>query len=266
MKNSSSKTSKRKKKTTPQKRNTTGKIYFSKIHEDAIVEYALTKDLKVRQKLYIELIGPVLSEMVNKMVFTYKFTNLPNIDDLKDECKVWLTTILNKFDSSKGSKAFSYFSVITKNWFIHKVKKTAIQNKREVYIDEMDTENENEELVIYNNYVEKRMDEEFWKSLWTAMDKWNEMELRVNERKVLDAIKILLANPDKIEIFNKKAIFVYCRDLTGLNTKQIANNLNRLRERYHSFKKDWVENVEVFDNEEVEPEQQEMAEILRLVK
>ena len=47
--------------------------------------------------------------MVDKIVYTYKFTNLSNIDDLKAECKVWLTTILDKFDPAKGSKAFSYF-------------------------------------------------------------------------------------------------------------------------------------------------------------
>lgn len=55
-----------------------------------------------------------MSEMVDKIVYTYKFTTLPNIDELRDECKIWLTTVLEKFDPSKGSKAFSYFSVITK--------------------------------------------------------------------------------------------------------------------------------------------------------
>ena len=70
--------------------------------------------------------------MVDKIVYTYKFTTLPNVDFLKDECKIWLTTILDKFDPEKGSKAFSYFSVITKNWFIHKVKKNAKELKQEI--------------------------------------------------------------------------------------------------------------------------------------
>jgi DNA-directed RNA polymerase specialized sigma subunit len=222
---------------------TTGKIYFSKDHENAIVEYAKTKDLKVRQKLYIELIGPAFNEMVDKMVFTYKFTSLPNIDDLKDECKVWLTTILDKFDPSKGSKAFSYFSVITKNWFIHKVKKNTQQSKKEVYFEEMDGENNlvNQELIIHNTYYDERSDQEFWKSLWTKMDEWESEDLKINEKRVLSAIKTLLENSDKIEIFNKKAVYMYIRDLTNLNTKQIANNLNRLRERYSQFKHEWDE-------------------------
>jgi hypothetical protein len=66
---------------------------------------------------------PAFDQMVDKIVFTYKFTTLPNIDILREECKIWLMTVLGKFNPDKGSKAFSYFSVITKNWFIQKVKK-----------------------------------------------------------------------------------------------------------------------------------------------
>ena len=106
--------------------------YFTQDHEDAIVKYAQTNDIKIRTELYIQWIEPAFNEMVDKIIYTYKFTNLPNIDVLKDECKIWLTTILDKYDPNKGSKAFSYFSVITKNWFIHKVKKTTLENKREV--------------------------------------------------------------------------------------------------------------------------------------
>ena len=58
----------------------------------------MTDDRKVRTDLYIQYIGPVFDEMVDKIVYTYKFTTLPNIDVLKDECKIWLTTILDKFD------------------------------------------------------------------------------------------------------------------------------------------------------------------------
>ena len=66
---------------------------------------------KIRTDLYIKFIQPAFHEMVEKIIFTYKFNTLPNIDPLKEECKIWLTTILDKYDPNKGSKAFSYFSV-----------------------------------------------------------------------------------------------------------------------------------------------------------
>jgi DNA-directed RNA polymerase specialized sigma subunit len=179
--------------------------------------------------------------MVNKIVFTYKFNTLPNIEDLKEECKIWITTILEKFDPSKGSKAFSYFSVITKNWFIHKVKKVNRQNKKEVFLD--DAENKKEinydSLVIHNEYDNDREKNEFWKYLWKEIDFWKELELKANEKKVLEAISILLENPDCIEIFNKKAVYLYVREITGLNTKQVVNNLNKIRQKYREFKDDW---------------------------
>ena len=107
----------------------TKRLYFTQVHEDAILEYVKTDSIKVRTELYVKYLGPAFSEMVDKIVFTYKFNTLPNIDYLKDDCKIWLTTILDKFDPEKGSKAFSYFSVITKNWFIYKVKKNSKQLK-----------------------------------------------------------------------------------------------------------------------------------------
>ena len=111
--------------------------YFTKVHEQAIIDFNNSTDLEERERLYSKYIGPVFSEMVDKIVFTYRFTSLPNCDALRDECKIWLMTILDKYDPSKGSKAFSYFSVITKNWFIHKVKKSNQKLKREVHIDDV---------------------------------------------------------------------------------------------------------------------------------
>ena len=62
---------------------------------------------------------------------------------------------------------------------------------------------------------------------------------RENEKKVLMAVRILLDSADTIEIFNKKAIYLYLREITGLNTKQVVNNLNKLRKRYRIFKDKW---------------------------
>jgi len=217
------------------------KPYFTKIHENAIVKYATTTDLQEREFLYVNYIGPVFNEMVDKIVYTYKFTNLPNIDDLKSECKIWLTTILNKFDASKGSKAFSYFSVITKNWFIHKVKINASRMRKEVYFDDNTSLKEIRGLVAYNTYAADREKEEFWEELGSKINTWADEAVKPNEKRVVEAIKIILLEPDAIEIFNKKAIYLYLREITGLNTKQIVNSLNKIRVKYRNFKVEWDE-------------------------
>tara|TARA_B100000029_G_C17269850_1_gene849423 strand:+ start:269 stop:817 length:549 start_codon:yes stop_codon:yes gene_type:complete len=182
--------------------------------------------------------------MVDKIIYTYRFTSLPNIDYLKDDCKVWLTTILNKYDPNKGSKAFSYFSVVTKNWFIHKVKRTQKRNQTEVFLEDMLNELDEDIVCKEPTYEEKRTEVEFWTSLHGEIDTWDAFMLKENEKKVLMAVRILLDSADTIEIFNKKAIYLYLREITGLNTKQVVNNLNKLRKRYRAFKDKW-ENGEI---------------------
>lgn len=217
--------------------------YFTKVHEDAIIKYSGTTDNKVRTELYIKYIGPVFSEMVDKIVYTYKFTTLPNIDPLKEECKIWLTTILDKFDPSTGSKAFSYFSVITKNWFIHKVKKNSKKTKTEITYDDISPDIESNYLSVENEYMDAREKFEFMFHLNKEMENWTGLKLKENERKVLEAVKLLISKAEEIEIFNKKAIYLYIRELTGLNTKQIVNNLNKIRSRYRTFKVRWDEDT-----------------------
>jgi len=212
--------------------------YFTSVHEDAIVEYCSTESREEREKLYIKYIQPAFSEMVDKIIYTYKFTNIPNIDVLKDDCKVWLTTILSKYDPNRGSKAFSYFSVITKHWFIHQLKKNSTKVKREVAYEEIVRENQHERLIYNDNtYTDKREKYEFWTYLKTEVDRWQSSNLFVkdNEKKVLSAVKILLDNVEEIEILNKKAVYLYLREITGLKTKQIVNTLNKMRERYKYF-------------------------------
>ncbi len=217
------------------------KYYFTEITEKAIVDYCNTDSLAIRSDLYIKHIQPAFDELVNKIVYTYKFTSLENIEYHKDDCKIWLTTILGKFDPSQGKKAFSYFSVVTKNWFTHKAKKQTKKNRREVNYDEMVREVEavssGKDASLLNEIEEK----EFWQSLLTEINSWQNLKLKPNEQKVLDAVVTLMENIDQIEIFNKKAVYLYMREITGLNTKQIVSALNKMREKYRTFKKKWNE-------------------------
>ena len=222
------------------RRSKNSKKYFTKVHENAIIKYNdPNTSHREKDELYMSLIKPALDQMVDKIVFTYKFTTLPNIDILRQECKVWLVTVLDKFNPDKGSKAFSYFSVITKNWFIQKVKKNKKQNQREIEIQEISKELELRHISVENEYDDDREKEEFWAHLWTEINHWDTDKLKENEKKVLEAIKILLESPEDIEIFNKKAIYLYMREITGLNTKQIVNSLNKMRKRYRIFKTKW---------------------------
>ena len=214
-------------------------MYFTQEHEDAILKYCTTNCYTEKERLYVSLIQPAFNQMVDKIVYSYKFTTLPNIDELRMECKVWLTTILDKYDPNRGSKAFSYFSVITKNWFIHKVKKNTKRLQREIPYEEAELEIESSFVDPGDLYYQERTRKEFWQNLWDEINSWNVDFEKDAERKVYDAVKIILESVDEIEIFNKKAIYLYLRELTGMNTKQIVTQLNKMRKKYRESKTDW---------------------------
>jgi hypothetical protein len=213
--------------------------YFTKDHENAIIEYRSTECSRKKTEIYVTMLQPAFSEMVDKIVFTYKFTTLPNIDSLRDECKVWLMTILDKFRPEKGHKAFSYYSVITKNWFIHKVKKQQRKNQREIVFDKVPKAYEERYLSTDESWLTDKLQEEFWASFYESMKDWDTAELKGNDERVYKAIMVLFESKDDIEIFNKKAIYLYLREITGLNTKQVVNSLNKFRVMYRGFKQEW---------------------------
>ena len=221
------------------RRRKAGKHYFTKDHENAIIQYVATDDQKERTQLYVEWIGPAFDEMVDKIVYTYKFTTLPNVDALKDECKVWLTTILDKYDPNRGSKAFSYFSVITKNWFIHKVKRQQRKNRTEVNFDNLAKNYEEKYLSTDESYLTEREENEFWELFYKELKSWDTAQMKDNDLKVYQAICVLFDSKDDIQIFNKKAIYLYLREITGLNTKQIVNSLKKFKKKYYYFTQNW---------------------------
>ena len=215
-------------------------MYFTQVHENAIIEYCQPNTTYNRRcELYEGLIQPAFNEMVDKIVFTYRFTSLPNIDELRQDCKVWLTTILAKYDPNRGSKAFSYFSVITKNWFIHQVKKTTKRARREVEYEKVGKEINDAMQTSSNPIVDEYIEIEFWTHFYKELESWDSTKMSENELLVYNAIRQLFASVEDLDLLNKKAIYLYLREITGLNTKQIVSQLNKMRKKYRSFRKNW---------------------------
>jgi hypothetical protein len=229
----------KKSKSNNMKKSNSKRHYFTKDTELSIIKYCGTEDNQIRTKLYIEEIQPAFNELVDKIVYTYKFTSLENIDYLKEDCKIWLTTILSKFDPNQGAKAFSYFSVVTKNWFTHKAKKQTSKNRREVTYDSMIKEIDAVQSSNKTEFLDEVEETQFWHILLSEVERWQDIPMKPNEEKVLNAVLTLMTNIEKIEIFNKKAIYLYLREITGLNTKQIVSCLNKMRSRYRLFKTRW---------------------------
>ena len=218
----------------PRRRKRTKNNYFTKVHEEAIVKYALSLSRQEKSELYMSLIQPAFDEMVNKIIFTYKFNNLPNIDYLRDDCKIWLTTILDKYDPNKGSKAFSYFSIVGKNYLIlynntnYKKKKITTDvlaaDEDDKVIHELGRPDRKQDMKDFIDYFTEYIDKHMFR-----------LFKKENDRKVCDAVNILFKRRENLEIFNKKALYIYIREITNVDTPVITKVTKVLKKKYHEL-------------------------------
>ena len=69
--------------------------------------------------------------------------------------------------------------------------------------------------------------------------------MKPNEKRVVEAIKILINDPDGIEIFNKKAIYLYIREISDCKTQQITRVINRMKECQEKITKQYIEHGKI---------------------
>jgi len=213
--------------------------YFNNQTELSIVEFQKEPDIEKKKQIFLDSIQPAFSKLIENIIFVYNFHIIGNLDLLKNDCLSFLFENIYKFDSTKGHKAFSYFNVIAKNWFIQKVKTLKKSSKVNVEFDSDVIENlekNNHEAVVFF-YEDSLFKEEFLELLKEEVEKWRDKFNKSQEQKILEAIILLLNNPDLVSIYNKKAVYLYLREISGMNTKQVVTNLMKFKKKYLLFKK-----------------------------
>jgi hypothetical protein len=205
------------------------RIYFTQDTEDAIIEYLASDDQDFRNKLYKDRVEYAFYKLAENIIHTFKFyyTDSDTIEELKHEVVTFLLEKLHLYDQSKG-KAYSYFGTIAKRYLIiynnNNYKK--LQERADVEeIDEdkvilYETVREAEEqadpntfIDQYVRYVDKHLYNLFPKS---------------QDAKTADAIMELFRKRETLEIFNKKALYIYIREITDTTTPQITKVTKKL--------------------------------------
>jgi hypothetical protein len=208
-----------------------GVQYFTQETENAIVAYNTTTDFTVKEKIYHEKIHYAFFKLTENIIHTFKFyhTEVDNIEDLQHEIIAFLLTKMHLFDPSKGAKAYSYFGTIVKRYLIisntknykRKVDKAPVE---ELYSDEkysytLDEERPNIEKLSY--FID-----EFCtyttENLFTHFPK-------ESDARIADAILELFRKRENLDVFNKKALYIYIREMVlDVKTPQITKIANRL--------------------------------------
>ena len=95
------------------------KVYFDQAVQEAIVEYNNEENDVIRNQIYNERIHYALDKLCENIINTFKFSYFDaGFNDVKQEVLSFLIMSMHKYDETKGYKAFSYFSVVAKNYLI----------------------------------------------------------------------------------------------------------------------------------------------------
>ena len=210
------------------KRKKKSKIYFGTPVHDAIIKYNHSKDISFRHKIYTEEIHAAFLKLAENIINTYKFSYFDyGFRDLQEEVVSNLVINMHKFDETKGSKAFSYFSVVAKNYLIlnnnANYKKMKTHDDIDTLYDTGKTDDAIDHSVTHDvfnktiEYFDERLESLFPKE---------------NDRKIAESILYLCKNKDSIDNFNKKALYIMIREMTDVKTSKITQVSNVFRKIY----------------------------------
>jgi len=217
------------------------KQYFTYITEKAIIAYNAESEQYLRDKVYREHIDYPFNKLVENIYHTFKFSyfDVP-YEDVKCEVVAFLNEKITKFTEGKG-KAFSYFSIIAKNYLIIQNNANYAKMKRRAETTLIDESRDITNERHMSDYQESLKD--FVKQ-WSD---WYDKNINVvftNKRDILvaDTILELFRTVDNIENFNKKALYILIRERTGLKTQNITKVLNVMRTDFARMFKTYSEN------------------------
>jgi len=235
------------KKGQPRKRKPkTKNNYFTEDTEEAILKYRICKDQDERNRIYNKEIHYGFYKLVENIIHTFKFyyTEVDKIEDLKYEVVSFLLQKLDLYDQSKG-KAYSYFGTIAKRYLIIYNQKNykKLVNKIEIPNNEDDDESFKQAIVVKEYCEPNRSDviDIFSKLL---EEKIPVLFDKIEEINVAYAILEIFKKRENIEIFNKKALFIYIKEMTDCQSSTITKVIKKIKTLYVQILNKYIENAD----------------------
>jgi hypothetical protein len=216
--------------------------YFTLDTQQAILEYRLETSQAKRNQIFNEKIYYAFYKLAENIIHTFKFyyTEVDNIDELKHEVIAFLLEKLHLYNQDKG-KAYSYFGTIAKRYLIVYNNNNYKRLKGKAHVEEVDNDKTitNELVLTQPQYLEgSNFIDLFIKEI---DDNLLELFPKAQEARVGDAILELFKRRENIDIFNKKALFIYIKEITDAPTPVITKVIKILKEIYKEMLNDYLE-------------------------
>ena len=216
------------------KRRKKSKMYFGTPVQNAIIRYNEAANPAIKNRIYQEHIDAAFNKLAENLIHTFKFYYFDYpLDEVKHEVVSFLIMNMHKYKADKG-RAFSYFSVVGKNWLIlhnnNNYKKMKIHDQLDVldYKRNLSSEASLSEADEFNiEFVEQMLD--YWDNNITNIFR------RQKDILVADSVLELFRRRKNIENFNKKALYIMIREMTGSNTQHITRVINQMKAYYYNM-------------------------------
>ena len=207
--------------------------YFTKETEEYIVKYNTSTDQEYRNRIFTDHIYLPFYKLAENIIHTFKFyyTDVEQIEDLKHEIvSVLLEEKIMKFDPTNGAKAYSYFGTIVKRWLINYNNKNYKRLKQIGSFSDIEEsyQQERTETSTYSITLSKFIDR--W--VEESYEKMDEMFSKDSEKKIADAVLTIFKTRNDIEIFKKKALYIYIREMTDCDTPILTKVINALKQDF----------------------------------
>lgn len=222
-------------------------VYFTQDTEDAIVEHNKCDDTIIRNKIYSERIHPAFYKLCEIMIHRFKFYNfdIPH-EDVKHEVIAFLHEKIGKYDGDSGFKAFSYFSIVAKNYLIAENNKNYYQYKKKYDLETIDKERNVVNEQIRNDYIDEQSD--FIDIFTDLMEKHLALIFTKNrDIQIADSIIYLFKTRSNIENYNKKALYILIRERTRVKTQYITNIITKIKIIYGRLYEAYKAGVDIID-------------------
>jgi len=206
----------------------TKNYYFNQTTENAIIRYNKTDNATLKNTIYTQHISYAFDKLAENIIHTFKFYyfDVPS-EQVKHEVVSFLVMNMHKFKEGKG-KAFSYFSIVAKNYLIlhnnKNYKNYKIHDKMEVldWGNNIRDSQQRHEISDFNKeYVTEML--AYWDNNLTNIFR------RQKDILVADAVLEMFRRRDNIENFNKKALYILIREMTGSKTQHITRIVNLMK-------------------------------------
>ena len=208
--------------------------YWTNITECSISAYnQCAEEPVLKERIYRRFIFPAFMKLAENLINKMKCEYIDStFQDLQTDIVTYLTVRLDKFNPNAG-RAYSYYTRTTFNYLIAENQKGYAKLKRKAEPVDID-DNRNVQLEMHNDEMRETLKYFMDAYIEYCYDNLNFIFTNESDIHVADSILHIFSERENIEQYNKKALYVFIRERTGLQTNNITRVIKVLKEIYNN--------------------------------